>query len=88
MIESFQEKGGFAMSGFSTNIEAAALANNDFRRVLFTAPHSQFVLVTLQPRDEIGIEAHSDRDQFFRVESGSGEAIIDGEHHSMSDGTA
>src|SRR3954452_16019014 len=75
------------MSGFSTNIEADTLANNDFRRVLFTAPHSQLMLMTLQPREEIGVETHTDRDQFFRVESGSGEAIIDGEHHAMSDGT-
>ena len=47
MIESFQEKWELAMSRFSTKIEAAALANNDFRRVLFTAPHSRFVLTTL-----------------------------------------
>ena len=76
------------MAGFSTNIEADALANNDFRRVLFTAPHSQLVLMTLQPREEIGVETHVDHDQFFRVEAGSGEAIIDGEHHPMTDGTA
>jgi mannose-6-phosphate isomerase-like protein (cupin superfamily) len=77
-----------AMSGYSTNIEAEALENNDFRRVLFTGPFSQLVLMTLQPGEEIGIETHTDRDQFFRVEAGSGEAIIDGEHHAMSDGTA
>jgi len=76
------------MAGYSTNIEADALANSDFRRVLFTAPHSQLVLMTLQPGEEIGVETHADRDQFFRVEAGSGEAVIDGPHHPLSDGTA
>ncbi len=76
------------MAGFSTNIEDATMTNENFRQVLYTAPHSQLVVMTLQPREEIGTEKHADKDQFIRVEAGSGEAIIDGETHALSDGVA
>ena len=76
------------MAGFSTNIEDATLSNSNFRQVLYTAPHSQLVVMALQPREEIGTEKHADKDQFIRVENGSGEAIIDGETHALSDGVA
>ena len=76
------------MAGFSTNIEDATLANAYFRQVLYTAPHSQLVVMTLKPGEEIGTEKHADKDQFIRVESGAGEAIIDGETHVLSDGVA
>lgn len=74
------------MAGYSVNIETASLQNSDFRHVLYTAPHLQLVLMTLQPGDEIGQERHDDGDQFFRVEAGQGEAILDGEQHQLSDG--
>ena len=76
------------MAGFSTNIEDATLSNTNFRQVLYTAPHSQLVVMALQPREEIGTERHEDGDQFIRVEAGTGEAIIDGKTHSLSDGVA
>ena len=76
------------MSGYSTNIEKKTLENTNFREVLHTAPHSQLVVMTLQPGEEIGMERHGDGDQFIRVESGQGEAIMDGERHALSDGTA
>ena len=76
------------MSGYSTNIEKKTLENRNFREVLHTAPHSQLVVMTLQPGEEIGLERHENGDQFIRVESGQGEAIMDGERHALSDGTA
>ena len=76
------------MSGYSVNIETKTLENSSFREVLFTAPHSQLVVMTLQVGEDIGQETHPDRDQFIRVESGQGEAILDGERHALSDGSA
>jgi mannose-6-phosphate isomerase-like protein (cupin superfamily) len=76
------------MSGYSTNIETKTRENRNFREVLHTAPHSQLVVMTLQPGEEIGLERHGDGDQFIRVESGQGEAIMDGERHSLSAGVA
>jgi len=65
------------MKGFVQDIESAAVRNDDFRRVLYTARHCQLVLMALRPREEIGAEVHT-LDQFFRVEEGSGEAVLDG----------
>ncbi len=76
------------MAGFSTNIEQDSLANDFFRKVIYTAPHLQVVLMTLQPGEEIGMETHEHGDQFFRIESGSGEAIIGGQTHRLSDGVS
>lgn len=76
------------MAGFVTNIEEDTLNNTDFRHVIFTAPHSQLVLMALQPGEDIGAETHDNVDQFFRIESGSGKVVIAGEKHEISDGFA
>jgi mannose-6-phosphate isomerase-like protein (cupin superfamily) len=65
------------MKGFVQDIEALAVKNADFRRVLYTARNCQLVLMSLKPNEEIGAEVHK-LDQFFRVEEGSGAAILDG----------
>ncbi len=74
------------MTGFVADIEEKTLANEYFREVLFTAPHSQLVIMTLQPNEEIGMEVHPDNDQFFRFEMGRGKCIIDGNEYSVKDG--
>ena len=76
------------MRGFSTNIEADTLANEDYRRVVFTGKNTQLVLMNLQPGEEIGRETHEGHDQFIRVESGHGEALMDGQVYPLSDGSA
>ena len=65
------------MKGFVEDIEGLAERNVEFRRVLYTAKHCQLVVMALRPKEEIGAEVHK-LDQFFRVEEGSGEAILDG----------
>ena len=65
------------MKGFVKDIERLAVENGDFRQVLYTASHCQLVLMALKPHEEIGAEVHT-LDQFFRVEEGSGEAVLDG----------
>jgi mannose-6-phosphate isomerase-like protein (cupin superfamily) len=67
-----------AMKGFVADIEELTKENSDFRRVLYTGKNLQLVLMAIQPGEEIGEEAHADRDQFFRVEKGKGEVWIDG----------
>lgn len=74
------------MAGFSVNIEQATLENDYFRQVLFTGKHTQLVLMTLKPGEDIGKEIHPHVDQFIRVESGTGEAVMDGETTALSDG--
>ena len=62
--------------------------NDFFRKVLFTGPKSQLVLMALQPGEEIGKETHPATDQFIRVEAGQGKALIDGREIPLNDGTA
>ena len=76
------------MKGFVSNIEKETLENNNFRKVLYTAKHSQLVLMSLAPNEEIGMEVHSDNDQFFRFEKGQGKVMIDGNEYEVRDGSA
>lgn len=76
------------MKGFVDDIEKLTEENEDFRRVLYTGHHLQLVLMTLRPGEEIGEEVHEDRDQFFRIEEGEGEVVIDGVRHEVEDDDA
>ena len=75
------------MRGFVQDIEALAVKNTKFRQVLYTASHCQLVLMALKPGEEIGAEVHQ-LDQFFRVEEGSGEAVLDGASTAVRAGFA
>ncbi len=76
------------MKGFVVNIEKDSLENDSFRKVIFTAKHSQLVLMSLKPGEEIGEEVHDTLDQFFRFEKGTGKVIIEGEDFEIGDGFA
>ena len=78
---------GVAMKGYVQDIESLAVKNNDFRRVLYTAENCQLVLMALKPKEEIGAEVHK-LDQFFRVEEGSGEVVLDGVRTAIRAGFA
>ena len=73
------------MKGYVENIEQETLANEDFRRVVYTGKNLQLVLMTLPAGCDIGEEVHDDRDQFFRVEEGEGEIHIDGVANRVED---
>jgi len=75
------------MKGFVKDIESLAVQNENFRQVLYTAKNCQLVLMALKPREEIGAEVHK-LDQFFRVEEGSGEAVLDGVRTAIHAGFA
>jgi mannose-6-phosphate isomerase-like protein (cupin superfamily) len=76
------------MKGFFTHIEQETLENGNFRKVLYTSKHSQLVLMSLLPGEEIGSEVHPDNDQFFRFETGTGKVFIDGNEYEVGDGDA
>ena len=75
------------MSGYIVNIEDKTNSNEYFREVLFTAEHCQLVVMNILPNEDIGEEVHT-LDQFLRVESGEGRAILDGEETNIGDGFA
>jgi len=76
------------MHGFIGDIEDRTEDNRDFRHVLYTGPHVQLVLMSLEPGEEIGEEMHPDTDQFFRVEEGAGEVSLDGRQPPIQSDTA
>ena len=75
------------MKGFVQDIEDLAVKNAEFRRVLYTATHCQLVVRALKPKEEIGAEVHT-LAQFFRVDAGTGEAILDGVRTTIRAGFA
>jgi len=76
------------MIGYLDNIEAVTLANESFRQVLYTGQHAQLVVMSLKPKEDIGLEVHEIVDQFLRVEAGEGTVIMNGEEHQIKDGDA
>ncbi|MFA4872361.1 MAG: cupin domain-containing protein [Patescibacteria group bacterium] len=72
------------MKGYIANIEKITLENENFRKVLYTAKHSQLVAMSLKPKEEIGEEVHT-LDQFIRIEEGEGLAVLDGVEYAIHD---
>ena len=76
------------MAGYHDKIEEITENNTNFRKVLFTGKHTQLVVMSLKPGEDIGIEVHDNLDQFFRIEEGEGRAVIDGEEYDFAKGDA
>lgn len=76
------------MVGYKGPIEEITLKNSYFRQVVYTAKHSQIVLMSLKPKEDIGMEKHDTVDQFFRFEKGEGKVIMNGEEQMLKDGDA
>jgi len=73
--------------GYVVDLESETQNNENFRHVLYTAEHSQLVLMSLAPSEDIGEEVH-ELDQFLRVEAGEGKAVLNGQEYPLSDGWA
>ena len=76
------------MAGYGSNIESLTKNNTFFRKVLFTAKHMQLVVMSLAPKEEIGMETHPHTDQFIRVESGEGKCTIGDSEYALTDGVS
>ena len=59
------------MLGWVANIEELTTDNNNFRTVVNTGVHSQLTIMSIPPGGEVGWEAHSQLDQFLRLEQGA-----------------
>ena len=74
------------MKGYKSNIENETIDNTNFRKVLYTGKHTQLVLMSIPPGEEIGSEVHRKIDQFFRIESGKRKCMNDGNEYTEKDG--
>jgi mannose-6-phosphate isomerase-like protein (cupin superfamily) len=73
------------MDAYIANIEEESLANWYFRKVLFTWPHLQLVVMTLHPWEDIWEEIHDKEDQFIRVEKWHAKAIVNWVESELTD---
>jgi len=77
------------MTGYVGPIEKDTEKNEYFRQVLFTGKHLQLVVMSLQPKEELGNEVHEQVDQFFRIEEGGAKFVLSGtEEHLVGAGSA
>lgn len=76
------------MKGYKSNIEKETLKNKNFRKVIYSGQHLQLVLMSLKPKEEIGLETHWENDQFLRFEGGKGRVIVDKTTYNVKDGDA
>ncbi len=68
------------------NIATVAEQSADFRRVLWTGKHTQLVIMTIPPGEEIGMEVHEENDQILSFVSGVGTAVIEGATRTVNPG--
>lgn len=68
------------------NFTHEAKSNSNFRKVLQTTEHSQVVVMSLKPGEDIGLETHPHVDQALFLVSGQGKAIVDGEEANFVEG--
>lgn len=74
------------MTGYKVKLHDRTTRNKAYRRVLYTAPGMQLVLMSLQPGEDIGWERHAHTSQFIRVEKGKARVYIgDSRYHLKED---
>lgn len=69
---------------FVINIEKATEYNNNFRTALWTGEYLQLTLMSINVGDDIGLEMHSDHDQFIRIEQGQGMVVMGDCRHNLN----
>lgn len=70
------------------NIEKDTKNNIYYRKVIYTLPEFQLVLMSLNPGEDIPLEIHKQTTQFIRIESGYGQAIINKKKYILKDGVS
>lgn len=58
------------------DIEAYTVGNENFRTTLWTGSNLQVTLMTIPVGGDIGLELHSNIDQFLRIEQGQGKVMM------------
>jgi len=71
------------MPTFNKDIVSLTEQNDLFRQEILTNEHTQLVLMSVQPGDDIGEEVHH-VDQVLVFVSGSGEAVLNGQRSTVA----
>lgn len=59
------------------DLNKLTLENKNYRKVILTTKQQQLVLMSLKPKEEIGLEQHNNTTQFIRVEKGTATVYLD-----------
>ena len=70
---------------YVSKLNSYARHNRSFRHVLFTGKHTQLVVMSLLPGEEIGTEVH-EVDQIIYVVEGEGRVVLDGQVERLDKG--
>jgi mannose-6-phosphate isomerase-like protein (cupin superfamily) len=73
-------------SAIKGNIEKKTNTNKLFRKIIYTTPQQQLVVMSLKPQQEIGLERHKGHTQFIRIEQGQAKAVIENKHFILKEG--
>lgn len=57
---------------YAVNIEEVTLENENFRTALWTGEEFQVTLMEIPVGGDVGLEVHTENDQFLRLEQGKG----------------
>jgi tRNA nucleotidyltransferase/poly(A) polymerase/mannose-6-phosphate isomerase-like protein (cupin superfamily) len=61
---------------YVVDIDDLTINNTDFRNTKWTGENLQMTVMSIEPNQSIGVEVHTDGDQFLRVEDGEGEVYM------------
>ncbi|MDZ7801837.1 MAG: cupin domain-containing protein [Trueperaceae bacterium] len=62
----------FGPRPYTVDIEEATIQNGNYRTALWTGKNLQLTLMSIPVGGEIGLEVHTELDQFLRIERGRG----------------
>ncbi|MCU1438742.1 MAG: cupin [Naasia sp.] len=60
----------------SFDLEAATIANTNYRTVAWSGEYLQLTLMSIPVGDSIGLEKHGGTDQFLRIDQGTGRVTM------------
>ena len=68
------------------NLGETAKQNTTFRTVVANAKHTQVVIMSVSPGEDIGLEVHPNEDQVLYLVSGKGEVLLSGQKSEFNAG--
>ena len=66
------------------DIDAYTMSNSNFRTALWTGTKLQVTLMSISVGGEVGLEQHSDTDQFLRIEDGEAKVMMGDDKESLT----
>jgi len=66
------------------DIDAHTMSNDNFRIALWTGTHFQITLMSIPVGGDIGMEQHTETDQFLRIEDGQAQVMMGDSEDSLT----